>query len=124
MAGNPRVRWPVLIRFADRLAALVPDGRIPLDPVGREETHRRVRAGTDPRPGTDPELGTDLGPGTDPGPDRRRWSGSDDARGFAAMCMLLVADHPAVRSSDVLHIGIEEARPHAESVAENLPLGE
>lgn len=40
------------------------------------------------------------------------------------MCMVLVAGHPAVRSSDVLHIGIEEARQRAESVAENLPLGE
>ena len=40
------------------------------------------------------------------------------------MCMIPVAAHPAVRSSDVVHVGIEEARRHAESVAENLPLGE
>jgi hypothetical protein len=40
------------------------------------------------------------------------------------MCMILVAGHRAARSSDVLHVGIEKARQRAESVAENLPLGD
>jgi hypothetical protein len=31
--------------------------------------------------------------------------------------------HPAARSSAFLHIGVEEDRQRAESVAENLPLG-
>jgi hypothetical protein len=43
--------------------------------------------------------------------------------GLAAMCMILVAGHPVARRREVLHIGAEEARQRAESVAENLPLG-
>jgi hypothetical protein len=43
--------------------------------------------------------------------------------GFAAMCMILVAGIRPARSSNVLHIGVKEARQRAESVAENLPLG-
>jgi hypothetical protein len=106
-AGEPTQNAMRLIDDWEALISRPPSGSPRVPGRNRSRARSRSRARNRSRP-----------------PYRRRWSESDDARGFAAMCMMLVAGYPAVRSSDVLHVIIEEAGQRAESVAEYLPLGE
>ena len=62
--------------------------------------------------------------GTDPGLRRRAALDRTMRAGFTPMCMLLVAGHPAARAGTSSTSVSRRLAKRAESVAENLPLGE